>query len=876
MKTDYTAYPPRLAADVEIAEQCDGQCPVLIAGSASAGRHLILREAEHRVLSLLGGSLTPAEVCMEFKRRYGGTLSLQTLIRFLAKLDETGILAGARAQGYEPPTLLMSHQFYTRFKLFDPDPLFERMLPRLRWVWTPGFFFFTLLAMLAAAMLALLNWDEVARYGWYVAREHYVAIFVVSWLIVVSHEFAHGLTCKVFGGRATEVGALMIYYFLPALYCNVSGIHLIPQRSRRLWVIAAGVWWQLIVGAFALLLWFVIAPYTLLSDISFIFFLGSVVDVIFNANPLIKLDGYYFLSQSLRMPNLMDRSRAYWRGFLRRITSGERDETATRYSRRERAIYAAFGLASFIYNVGLRVAIVYFFGEYLMDLFQLPGLLLTAALALIYARQTLRQLISAVGAMTVRITKNLCKKRLEGVMALNAKAERDTSEAVNNKSTTGGVRHVKQRRRLIPLAACLLIGAALLIPWTASVGNYGALVAVPGQEAIIRAPENGALVELHVSPGDRIAGGAVVGRMANIELEEQMAQAQSELARARADYERLLGELRLSEEAVAHAGLQLRQRQRDFSEIDSEQRQINEQRPAVARAENLKFLPASLTFASSDHQHETPATRYPAAIAALEADVDLRRTQLEEAKTQRERARKLFAQGILPRSELDAAETRAASLASELAGAQGRLEAVLIEHRRKHISAATEMRLAHSDAEAERLQVDKLSHEIEGARTIIKTIEDRRALLERKRADFELVALHAGAVFGEELPRMVGHYFQKGAEICRVADTSKLLLRVNVPDREIGDVRAGQPVRLKVRAFSDRTFRGVVSKIAGESEPDQNSQASYRVELIIENTDGLLRPGMTAFARIDIDRQMIGRILLHKIKQSLRPELWML
>ena len=40
--------------------------------------------------------------------------------------------------------------------------------------------------------------------------------------------------------------------------------------------------------------------------------LGSVLDVFFNTNPLIKLDGYYFLSQALRMPNLMDRSRGYW------------------------------------------------------------------------------------------------------------------------------------------------------------------------------------------------------------------------------------------------------------------------------------------------------------------------------------------------------------------------------------------------------------------------------------------------------------------------------------------------------------------------------------------------------------------------------------
>jgi putative peptide zinc metalloprotease protein len=98
------------------------------------------------------------------------------------------------------------------------------------------------------------------------------------------------MTCKAFGGRATEVGALMIYYFLPALYCNVSGIHLIPKRSQRLWVIAAGVYWQLLVGTVTLLVWFVLAPHTPLADLAFMFFLGSVLDIVFNANPLIKLE----------------------------------------------------------------------------------------------------------------------------------------------------------------------------------------------------------------------------------------------------------------------------------------------------------------------------------------------------------------------------------------------------------------------------------------------------------------------------------------------------------------------------------------------------------------------------------------------------------
>ena len=71
-----------------------------------------------------------------------------------------------------------------------------------------------------------------------------------------------------------------------------------------------------------------------------------------------------------------------------------------------------------------------------------------------------------------------------------------------------------------------------------------------------------------------------------------------------------------------------------------------------------------------------------------------------------------------------------------------------------------------------------------------------------------------------------------------------------------------------------RTRRVAVLMLYAESDPQ--GQTAYRVELTIENGEGMLRPGMTAFARIDFDRQMIGRILLHKLRQALRPELWML
>jgi len=415
------------------------------------------------------------------------------------------------------------------------------------------------------------------------------------------------------------------------------------------------------------------------------------------------------------------------------------------------------------------------------------------------------------------------------------------------------MRSLLTRRRLVLATLLLLIVGTILIPWSASVGNYGTLGVVPGEEAIIRAPESTTLIELRVRPGDLLKSGAVVGRMSSVELEDQIAEVRSDLARARAGCDRVAGELRAHEEAAVRAEVQWRQRQHDYDELTAEQRQIQ-----------------------TTIKNFGPKTNYPAAIAVLEADVDLRQAQLAEADSQLERARQLSTESILARQEMETAETRSATHVIELNAARQRLEGALIDHRRKQESANTDMLLAHSDLKAEQVQVEKLNGETRAMRAFIETLEQRLDLLQRRQARLELVTPRVGTVFGEELPRQVGQYFPKGAEICRVAETHQLLLRLQVPETEIGDVRVGDPVRLKARAFPDQLFRGVVSKIGGESEPDEHRRMTYRVELTIENRAGLLRPGMTAFARIDFDRQMIGRILLHKLKQALRPELWLL
>ena len=143
-------------------------------------------------------------------------------------------------------------------------------------------------------------------------------------------------------------------------------------------------------------MWFTVAPDTLQSDLAFGVFCGSVLDAALNVLPLIKLDGYYFLSQWLRLPNLMDRSRGWWRGWLLRVLFGQKDLDAEHYGKRQRAIYAAFGLSSFVYALGLMIAIVIFVGRYSMDWFELGGVLLTVSLVLLYLRLPLGRLACAI------------------------------------------------------------------------------------------------------------------------------------------------------------------------------------------------------------------------------------------------------------------------------------------------------------------------------------------------------------------------------------------------------------------------------------------------------------------------------------------------
>ncbi len=834
MNTLFCQYPPEISSEVEISTQIEHGKTVYILGDPNVGRYIKLGQTEYNVLSLIVDR-SLKDIASEFGKLYGGVLTVATIIQFLKKLAQYNLLAG---QGLTPAisNQQLSRHVYLRFSLFNPDALFGSLVPMLRWVWTPWFVIITLLLKLFILFLALQNWDQLSIHATRLSADHYILIIIAGLLVVFSHEFAHGLTCKAFGGRSNEIGILLIFYFIPALYCNVSGLHLIPQRSRRLWVIAAGVYWQLLVGALSLFCWMLLEPYSKLADIALIFCLGSLLNIAFNANPLIKLDGYYFFSQAMQLPNLMEKSRSYWRLLLQRITFGEVVDSSI--SIRQRWVYFFFAPLSLGYTILFLLVMLNYLNEYFVNNFNLIGFVLTGGIVAVLTRRQIGKGAEAIS--TAFLGKNT-----------KSTVESEPSPQVITSSERLTIPRIWKRRIVLAL---LLIGliSILFIPFEASVGNYGALTPMKEKESLINAPEAG-MVTILVSPGDKVEAGKELARLSNPDLTSELMSLRSEIVRIEGDYERSLGDIKTKQQGIERASAELEA----ASRIDRELRQ-----------EQQRILKGKLGGAGRDSD-------FPAALAMLQADIDLKKSRLEEAQTQLARAKQLYQEDIVPKAELETAENKANVTRLEIEAAREKLQNAIVEHRRSVEKSTSEVRINETELQSAHSSVAKTTNELESTKKLLQSLRQREQILLSKQTSTSLTAPRAGIVLGENLLELNGKYLEKGGELCHIADTKQLRLRIQVPEKEIGDIKEGAMIRLKARALPDQTFEGKVEKIGVEAEPDINKQLTYRVEMLISNTDGVLKPGMTAFARIGFGRHSGGWIILHKIKQALRPELWL-
>jgi putative peptide zinc metalloprotease protein len=311
--SQYNSGQTKLRTDLIFSQQNTGGENAVIVKDPVMKKFFRFREAEHFIAQQLDGS-TPCEVIRQrVEERFGTALTTETLEEFIDKLRRRGLLEGEAKVGPE------AHQrgrvrgslFYLRLKAFDPDWLLNHLNGHSRFFFTPHFLAFSAAIILLGCGLTVVNWREIEKD---ILRLYRVETLLFGWLtilfVAMAHEFAHGLTCKHFGGEVHEIGFLLLY-FQPAFYCNVSEAWLFSEKSKRLWVTFAGPYFELFLAALATLIWRVTDPATWLNAAALVVMAVSGIRTFLNLIPLIKLDGYYFLSDYLDIPNLRQRAFSY-------------------------------------------------------------------------------------------------------------------------------------------------------------------------------------------------------------------------------------------------------------------------------------------------------------------------------------------------------------------------------------------------------------------------------------------------------------------------------------------------------------------------------------------------------------------------------------
>ncbi len=318
-------------------------------------RFFRVKEFEYFIARTLDGKTPPERIPEKFQERFGIRLPLPTLTTFIQRLESLGFLEGRAS---ERELVRLQHQkrtfpgnlLFIKLKGFDPDQILNRLLRYTRPLFTPAFLGISLLVILMAGIITLGSWSDLGYSFTGIFRIATIfQVWIAVFLVVLLHEFAHGLTCKHFGGEVHEMGFLLLY-FQPCFYCNVSDAYLFPEKSKRLLVTFAGAYCQIFVWAVATILWRITALDTGANSFLFVVVITSGITVLFNFNPLIKLDGYYLLTDYLEIPNLRKKAFQHLSRGLKRMLLGVR-ETSAGISPRAGRIYLWYGTLSLLYSL---------------------------------------------------------------------------------------------------------------------------------------------------------------------------------------------------------------------------------------------------------------------------------------------------------------------------------------------------------------------------------------------------------------------------------------------------------------------------------------------------------------------------------------------
>ncbi len=269
----------------------------------------------------------------------------------------------------------------------------------------------------------------------------------------------------------------------------------------------------------------------------------------------------------------------------------------------------------------------------------------------------------------------------------------------------------------------------------------------------------------------------------------------------------------------------------DHAQLDT---QLAQARATVLAAESgVQTAQATLAAAHADVQSALAGTRRNEAdLASAQAGLAKAKAALANTKATNARIAELYRQGFVSKQALDDSDAQVQSAQASVDAAQAQVgvaeaqvtqgESQLQAARAREVAAASQVRTQQAQAA-----------------TVAATLENAQIAL----ANATIRAPWGGVVVKRNMDPGAYVTSTTSVPILTIADLDQINVIVNVSESQMAAVRRGNAVQVTVDAYPGRTFRGVVSRMAGGVDPDTRT---LQVEIDIPNPDHLLRPGMYA------------------------------
>ena len=470
------------------------------------------RPEEYALLEMLDGSASLEMLKEQFEARFPPRrIKVDELARFIATLHRSGLVIGdrpgqgpqlferRRQRNWQQWKAWLANILSLRFRGFDPDRLLARLDPWFGWLFEPPAIVAVLVFAASALLLVLVNFDvfrsKLPEFHQFFASGNWLYLAAALAFTKICHEFGHGLSCKHYGGECHELGMMMLV-FTPCLYCDVSDSWMLPSKWKRAAIGAAGMYVEVILASIATYLWWNSHGGIFNQLCLDVMFVSSVSTLMFNANPLLRYDGYYILSDLLEIPNLKQKSTSILGRIASRWCLGIKPPDDPFLPQRRLGLFALYSVASSLYGWFVSLSIFLFVWSVFKP----------------YRLEVIGQVLAfmALWGLVVRPVQGIIK-------FLNIPGRRDEVKAVNL-AVTG-------------VAAAAILAAIALIPLPQRVW-CGAELRPRGEETVY-VTEAGRLESLAVRPGAIVKRGDELARLSSIDLDLAIAELEGKAADAR-------------------------------------------------------------------------------------------------------------------------------------------------------------------------------------------------------------------------------------------------------------------------------------------------------------------------------------------------------